>query len=235
MEERGGDNFENAEKRMRVWARRGKKAFEDLVGYHYAINETKYFQSPKPKIQPTWRGLIHIALAARGKRVTTERIRTCQQRRWGRSGGDVCLAELFPLPSPNAQTWHYAEWTTLSELRSRDSYYREWGPRRVQALQEKIKKHQPKAVVFYGSSHDKYWKNIAVTRGEVAPRSDRRIRLLRSGPPTTFIAIPHTTSFGLGGAYFDEVGSFVRKAFDLSPNNAWYRAVAAAIMRCFRR
>ena len=70
-------------------------------------------------LQPTWNGLMRILLSAKGEPATRAPFRPYQTERVGRYGGESCLVELFPLPSPSTSEWLYGEHSTLPELRNR--------------------------------------------------------------------------------------------------------------------
>jgi len=65
MEEGGGDSFDNVEKRLSAWNKRGRSELEDVAEFHRAIDLGEFFDE-KPKRQPTWDKLTRILLSAEG-------------------------------------------------------------------------------------------------------------------------------------------------------------------------
>src|SRR5439155_1753817 len=65
MEEGGGDSFDNVEKRLSAWNKRGRLELEDVAEFHRAIDLGEYFDE-QPKRQPTWDKLTRILLSAEG-------------------------------------------------------------------------------------------------------------------------------------------------------------------------
>lgn len=122
MEEGGGGSFEEIDQHLNVWAGREKRPLEDLFEYHKAINVDNWFTGPRPRLQPTWAGLIRILFGLRGEAASNESIRNHQKHIFGRATGDERLMELFPLPSPSTQHWLYAEHSNLLWLANRATY-----------------------------------------------------------------------------------------------------------------
>jgi hypothetical protein len=93
IEEGGGGSIPEIERRVSCWLNRGGHELEDLVEYHSAIGVTRWFD-PVPKLQPTWRQLIRVLLAAKSGD-DREAIRRYQASKLGRWTGQTCLIELL--------------------------------------------------------------------------------------------------------------------------------------------
>jgi len=145
MEEGGGDSFDEVSKRLRVWNQRGRPELEDVVAYHLALGITHPF-CEKPKLQPTWAKLIRVLLSIEDRTPTKEEVRSYQQRLWARSGDNVCLLELLPLPSPSTSHWLYGQHSKLSSLISREQYRQIWSDIRIRALQQRITQRHAKDI-----------------------------------------------------------------------------------------
>ena len=65
MEQGGGTSFEEIQRRLAAWDKAGRAAFDDIHEYCLAIGELRW-TGPNPRIQPTWKHLIRIVLAAHG-------------------------------------------------------------------------------------------------------------------------------------------------------------------------
>ena len=154
-----------------------------------------------------------MLLLLQGQPDTESEILNHQRTHWGRTSGDVCLAELFPLPSPSTEAWPYSGWSKLPWLQNRDSY-----TFRVRAACEKeirgrIQQHQPEVVIFYGLelpgdvSLLPSWSSIAGGHFEQS-FPDERILLTRQKQNTTFYVTRHPAAES--DDYFRKIGEFLR-------------------------
>lgn len=148
MEEGSSGKPDEIPKRIHEWHNRGRAELEDLVDYSQVIGMGSLVGSPT-KIQPTWAGLIKILLSAEGQDLDKESVRRFQREKLGRKDGTNALLELLPLPSRSLAHWLYAHHSRLPELANRKEYTRIYGPRRAEAIRQRIQQHKPKAVVFY--------------------------------------------------------------------------------------
>jgi hypothetical protein len=206
MEEGGGDSFEEVTKRLAVWDKRGRRELEDVADYHFELGITHPFVE-NAKLQPTWAKLIRVLMSIEGQPPTREEVRAFQQRHWARSDGNVNLMELLPLPSPSTRHWLYAQHSELPDLSSRDEYRQVWSKTRTRRLQERIKAHQPKAVIFYSFGYLPYWEGIVGAK--LQPALSGAIYAHRS-PSTLYIILKHPTATGVTSEYFHEAGRFIR-------------------------
>lgn len=210
MEEGGGDSFEEVSKRLTVWDSRGRRELEDVVDYHLELGITWPF-GEKPKLQWTWAGLIRVLLSIEGLEPTTEEVRLHQQRSWARSGGNVCLMELLPLPSPSTSHWLYAQYSKLPTLRSRKQYRKLMSQVRIRAIQQRIAAHQPQVVVFYSFTYRPYW--LQLVGAELQPVLSGEL-YIHKGPSTLYAVLKHPVATGVTNAYFHEAGRLIRRVLD---------------------
>jgi len=154
MEEGGGGSEDEVERRLNAWDRLGRRQVEDLAEFHAAICEKRWFD--RGVLQPTWRGLIRIVLAAKGLQPTIEDVRTYQREHLGRRGGETALLEIMPLPSPTIGAWHYTPMVTSDRLRSRDEYDAAVRPMRLAHIQARINECRPAIVIVYGASRESF-------------------------------------------------------------------------------
>lgn len=204
MEEGGGTTVGELNRRLNVWERRGRCDLEDLAEYHQEIGVAHYFGA-RPKLQRTWSSLIRAMLCARGLAPSREEVRRYQAEELGRHSAESCLIELSPLPSPNVSKWIYSRASNLPELASRQKYFSAFAPRRSARLRELVDRYRPKIVLFYGSSYEKWWREVAGIELSV----DDRLRVSsghRSG--TYFVVADHPAARGLRSGYFDAVGHY---------------------------
>lgn len=152
----------------------------------------------RPRLQNTWRPLIALLLAYKGKpEYDPELIRDYQANDWGRFGGETCVVELSAVAVRS---------TTVREpLRLHEV------DRRVGILGAKLASNSPEFVVFYGSGvaqttgvlYSEYWRRIAGAR-------------LQEGIPvligtTVCCHAPHPTSYGLRNEYWTGLGQTIAR------------------------
>ena len=135
MEEGGGETIADISKRLKAWDERGRNELEDVAGFHKDIGINHLFNK-HPELQPTWKQLIRIVLTATEQGNDTESIRTYQEKLLGRTDGDTCMLELFPLPSPNTSTWLYGDNSSISYLTDRKTYRKRLANLRIADLKK---------------------------------------------------------------------------------------------------
>ncbi|MEH2372129.1 hypothetical protein [Nostoc sp.] len=201
MEEAGGD-FNDINNRINIWSNRGKQEIEDIAEYHIAM------ETWDAKIQPTWKGLIRIILSAKGREnIDREDVRKYQIDELGRKDKETCLLELLPLPSPSLKHWIFAQQSRLRFLSNRDTYEKYCLEKRINHISQRIKEHQPKAVVFYGIGYKDFWRRITekITDVEFSQTSEGLL-ICRNNSKTVFIIAKHPVAFGLKNEYFHNIG-----------------------------
>jgi len=205
LEEGGGNSIQEINSRLATWDKRGRQELEDVADYHIDFGISKYW-GPHPPLEATWNKLIRILLSAKGTPPSTEDVRTYQRDHLGRTGGETCLLELLPLPSPSISHWLYANGSKLANLATRQSY-RDWLiPLRVQRLRERIQMHSPPNVIFYGKTYLEHWQAIAGPPLRKVPELD--IFQARTDG-TLFIVTNHPVATGVTNAYFHAVGQLI--------------------------
>jgi hypothetical protein len=167
LEEAGAGTPEELQARLLAWDRRGRRELEDAPTFYTACGQHQW-HGPNARLQRTWRQLRRMLLLARGEPVEELALLEYQKRSFGASSGDVCLAELSPLPARSQNHWPYAEHENLPEwIYTREQFEQTIATGRIATLREKIAKYRPLAVVFY------FWKRRpsaeAVAGGEFRP------------------------------------------------------------------
>jgi hypothetical protein len=206
MEEGGGDSFDNIKKRLSAWNADGRPELEDVAEFHRTIGLGEYFDE-QPKRQPTWDKLTRLLLSAKellsreDQDLQRKQVQEYRQTSLGKvSGGENCLIELLPLPSPSTSDWIYAQHSRLPQLKNRKEYKKHYIDRRVKHIQERINQYRPQVVVFYSTTYLKWWKQIAD-----APFSFDQMHVAhRNG--TLFVVTDHPARRGRGYEYFHEIG-----------------------------
>jgi len=204
MEEGGGNTYSEVTKRLEVWNGRRRKELEDVAEYHRAMDMSCLFDD-RPKLQSTWKQLIRIALTAKGQTCNVETIRDYQMNKLGTKDGENCLLELLPLPSPNIVTWLYGEHSALPYLVDRETYQRYIMSSRIAHLQERMRHHQPKAVIFYGLKYLANWEKISGVKFQEKSEGIA----FQSNEQTLFIVVKHPVSRGVTNEYFQQTGKLI--------------------------
>lgn len=209
MEEGGGGSFEEVDRRITQWNKRGRNTFEDLYEFHKAINVAKWFGKNAP-LQSTWSQLIRVLFSAKGECAGKERVRFYQTEYLGRSNGDLCLLELMPLPSPNANQWLNDKYSDIPELASRQVYLLVIGKKRAQKITQLISEYKPEFVVFYGFKYLAWWRQITQTRlvPSILNGCDAYFGKLEN---TIYAVIHHPNSRQVSNEYFRSVGKEIVK------------------------
>jgi hypothetical protein len=216
LEEGGGGSEDEIRQRLSTWSSpsagsewAAKAAFVDLVDFHHQIGQGDYFNGTA-RLPLTWRHLIRLLLCARGEGVTGKAIRTVLATEWGRSDGETCLAELYPVPSPGVGKWLIGEWSRLPYLRSRSEYKKHLRAPRIATLRRLIEEHRPPFVVFYGRTERSAWEEIAGCPLPDAPVLERRPVLVGKESGTTYLLLLHPNAPGTSSEYFCAAGRLLR-------------------------
>jgi hypothetical protein len=93
-------------------------------------------------------------------------------------------------------------------LATREQYRTVWAAKRIAGLQAQIAHYRPKVVIFYSFSYLAYWR--VIVGGEFQAEAGGAFYYKRVGE-THFVVIKHPAATGVTSAYFEEVGSFIRK------------------------
>jgi hypothetical protein len=207
MEEGGGGTLEEISSRLGTWDSRAGQELEDIRTYHEALQLDSFFKDPVV-LQPTWAQLIRIFLAASGLSADIEAIKSFQKEKLGRQGGNTCLVELMPLPSPGTSRWFYSKWSRLPYLRTRDTYKTAILPMRLDHLKNRIKEYRPRYVVFYGKGYWTSWKKITGTKITlVQPYGFGMCRT----DVTQFLVTQHPAARGARNEYFIAAGKLLNR------------------------
>jgi hypothetical protein len=207
MEEGGGNKLDLISRQLDIWDKWERKELIDVAEYAREMNITRWYGN-HPKLQPTWKHLIRIFLTAEGHSVDTETMRQYQKNVWGTKDGDTCLLELLPLPAPSIASWLYGEISTLPYLASRKKYREYVTPLRIAHLQNRVRHYQPKAIIFYGSGYDSYWK--AVANIDSWEKSLEGVSFAVNNS-TVFISSKHPVAHGATNEYFYSIGKLITK------------------------
>ncbi|WP_392482421.1 hypothetical protein [Nostoc sp. C110] len=206
MEEAGGD-FNEINNRIKKWSEREQKEIEDIAEYHEAIGYGASFKPGAKLDVPVWRTLIRIILSAKGKdNIDLEDIRKYQIEELGRKDKETCLLELLPLPSPSLKHWIYGEYSKLTFLSNRDTYKKYCVEKRVNHISQRIKEHQPKAVVFYGVGYEPYWRKITEKITDVEFSTTSEGFSICKNSQTVFVIAKHPVAIGVTSEYFYNIG-----------------------------
>ena len=212
MEFGGGNTLLEIVSRIQGWYDRGAKELEDL-GPNGVGAGSRWFRPPYP-LQRTWARLVRVLLVSEGVRPTNQAIRAYQRDQLGREGGLDCILELLPLPSPSLNLWQfYSEFAhrypQLAHLDNRVAYTSHVAPTRLAHVREKIAWHKPRAVVFYGTGYEHWWRKIS--GADLRPSGLDKVWTARN-EHTLFVVMLHPTAHGVPNTYFDAVGRMIARA-----------------------
>lgn len=209
VEERGGGTFAEIQNRLLKWQERGGKRLDDLMYFHTAIGEPRWFAWRE--LQPTWSKLIRMLLCAKRLPHDESAIRAYQVEVLGRESGETCLMALFPLPSPSTATWAYSKHSRLISLGSRDAYQREIGMKRHATLKSLIAQHKPPVVVFYGLGQLNIWKHACPsTLSFNTVEVGGQIAYIGAADGQTIVVCAHPEP-EISNAYFESIGREIRR------------------------
>jgi hypothetical protein len=209
MEEGSTGTSEEIVSRLDLWSSRGCRELEDVAMFASSAPPLSKWFTPRPPLQPTWRGLVRLILSAERRSTDAEAARLYQGNELGRADSNNCLLELLPLPSPSVDRWIYAEHSGLPELRSRPEYLERIAPKRVRHLQRRIQEHRPRAVIFYSRRYQPWWEQI--TGASFGAPVEPGVQLVKTRD-TLFVMTPHPTYRGLTSDYFAAVGRTIAAA-----------------------
>lgn len=207
LEHGGGSNADEMHRRLTAWDQRGRRPIEDLLDYHIAISEHRWFATrATPRLQPTWAQLVRVILAAKGQATDNAAVRDYQAHSLGRSIGETCLLECSALPSPDLTSWLLPTLTELPHLQSREIAYRVLVPARLRRMRQMIDEYKPRSVVCYGS-RSRWWGEIA--GGKLTPVGG--LTTGRRGA-SRILVVRHPTArwkTGEANAYFARIGEVI--------------------------
>jgi len=217
MEEGGGDNIQEVSKRLSVWEKFGSPELIDNFEYHKGISGYGYenhFEG-KIKLQPTWAKLIraYLNIENPNRNYSADDIKKFQAKYWGRLNSNNCLLDIFPLPSPSANNWHYDKWCEIPILRNRDTYKNALQSERVNTLQKRISTYKPKVVMFYafGDEYLKFWEQVAeinfTEKNNYKIFRDKSVYL--SKKDESIFVVTYQPSAIWNNEYWDNVGRFI--------------------------
>ena len=205
MEEGGCAALDEFNRRVDAWVQRGCKELEDARSYHAAIGVNQWF-TKGARMQSTWEKLIRIYLALHEQCTDKESVRRFQIEDFGNQESGFPVVELFPVPSVNARSWIYSS-IELPYLTSREVYQSVVGPRRSQALRERIQRYRPRHVICYGSTYRSRWESLIGQPLKRTPLNDVFETRIETA---LFMVVPHPISHGRTQAYWTEIGKYLR-------------------------
>jgi len=210
LEEGGGWNEADVQGRLSTWQAGGRRSLEDAPEF-YPTSKCHKWHGDDAKLQTTWKQLIRMLFIAQGKGDSDDAILKYQRKWLGAFSGETCLAELFPLPSPNTRTWLYSEWSNLVWLKERKTYEARTMLSRACSLKRKIEENKPKVVIFYGATRLRSWSQIS--GGYFEQAIDGQLMRFKSDA-TMFFVTRHPA--WETDEYFKKIGRFFRRHYGSS-------------------
>lgn len=197
-EEAGARNVTDLRRRIEVWESLGSGQVVDLFDFHQRLGVTHLF-GESARIQRTWRRLIEMQLTLCGLPARSSDIRRYQSTSLGRRGGETLLGELMPLPKHSMKSWPYASLKDEIPCLATPRTYRDAvRPKRVELLRQAVSEHQPKRVIFYGTTCREAWEQVAGI--ELEP-TEHGYAIGQRGP-TCFTLVLHPNARGVTAEHF---------------------------------
>jgi hypothetical protein len=202
MEEAGVKTIDDFAARVNAWDEMRQPELADLYCFHERIGAADSL-APSARVQKTWRPLIRALQVAAGKEPSTAALQDYQSTRLGRANGETALIELLPFPSSSTRDWLYGS-LGIPEFSTRKCYESHLREPRYERLKERMARHTPRAVVFYGNRT--FWRNKLRLQPHIA-----NIDVGELGP-TRLIATHHSTAHGTTNSRWDEIGRLLALA-----------------------
>ncbi len=204
MEEAGGGE-DNIRTRLEF------QTVEDNAEAHKMLEITKHHWGRRV-IQRTWRAMCYIMLRLENQEPSTENIRRYQAEQLGRSQGNTLLTELMPIPKPSVGSWGYEE--LISQFSSREDYYQQIRPRRVQLLRQLVAQHNPQVIIAYGKA---FWPDYKGIFSDMTFRTNDQFEVA-SQDGLLVILTAHFTARTMNGK-LDDLVNIVRQYPSLDINS----------------
>jgi|TARA_B100001964_G_C14090713_1_gene534636 hypothetical protein len=163
--------FNEINKKLIHWNKRGKKVLEDCREFHLLFDKQWHLNPSKLiDIQSTWKKIILALLTFAGKTTNFRDILYYQKEKFCRFDSNHALIELRPLPSKKLKgdLWFYPEFSQLPFLVSKPVYEKYITEKRVNYIRNFINRTNFKAVVFLSKSDAalSIWETIIDDRFE---------------------------------------------------------------------
>jgi hypothetical protein len=171
----------------------------------------RWFQPPRPPIQPNWKYPLALCLFLRnGRPPTPEEIRAYQLDMLGDvNRKDSCVIELMPLPARSSRD---EDWQYSKHVGSRRKYLEKYKPERVRQLRTLIGTHRPRLVIFHAMTYLSDWTDVI---GAGLHQITRQMYFAAAGS-TTFCVIPNANSRGMSYDRLYEFAERVRPQVSLT-------------------
>jgi hypothetical protein len=208
LEQGGGENLGELQRRLAAWVESGADAFADFPDYCARLGDSRW-HGPTARVQPTLGKLVRLFLAFNGTPISTKVVREYQASAFGTRHGDTVIAELMPLPSRNVSEWIYSGIAGVPALATREAYTQQYRRLRTGLLHAAIAAAAPHVVVFVGFTALDSWAQVA---GVTFKR--KADAYCATAGRTEFVVVKHPTAFGAKNEYFETVGRELAVALD---------------------
>ena len=102
-------------------------------------------------LQGAWKGISEVMLKLEGKKPSAVDIEHYYADSLGRNDGGTLLVDFMPIPVPANDGWVYEE--LIPQYESRQAYYSEVKPMRMELMSSLIKQNLPKIIIGYGQAN----------------------------------------------------------------------------------
>lgn len=193
LEEGGARDAESAFRQVLTRVKRGAQALEDLPSFRDALG----LGPPETQPNAVWGWLARFALgfeaedSGRSAPISPEFVTRFLRDRLGRRGSRTCLLEFLPLPAPSLGQFSFSVFSGELPWIGTKPKYRKYcfeQLQRVETLQGCVRQHEPKVVMFYGSTCRD--PADAMAGGKLMPLSEEPRMLVRRDGATLFVRTP---------------------------------------------
>jgi len=200
--EEGDAPISTIQQRQQRWAALGHLDLDDCRKFHETI-EPKWHLLPPP-LQPTWRRLMILLMAATNRPTHEGFLREYQKTKWGMRDGETCVIELSGLPAHS-----YVASKNQRQALFDDGQQEGIRAERIKHIQNKIIEEAPKLVVMYGCSEKKHWEMISQVK--FINCTDFKVGQSFRAGQTVFAFTKHPVAFGPTDEQWIEFGTELRK------------------------
>ena len=140
---------------------------------------------------PTWRSMSRVAMKLDGRTdwSDTSAVREYKETKLARTDGETFLTEVMPLPSTTVGEWPY-----LAPYDSREEYYAEVRPGRMELLRDFVSRYRPTYVFCHGKANWEFHKELFP--GAYAPLLEGYMETARVGR-SKVVLIPSFSAFDM--------------------------------------
>ncbi|MCX6080420.1 MAG: hypothetical protein NTW32_12885 [Chloroflexi bacterium] len=166
-------------------------------------------QFGEENLQGAWAGICEIMLKLEGINPSQEDIQKYRADHLARNDGATLLCEMMPIPMPTTADWPYEG--TITQYESREAYYAEVKPLRIDLLGALINQHLPKMIIGYGQAN---WSDYQELFHDISLSPSGQF-LLGWNANTVVILCDHFSMDTINGKYDDLVALILEHSLSI--------------------